>query len=122
MNRRKPAVMGRKTITLLLVWLALVSVRFAEAQQQGKVPRIGFLISSSRASEAARMEGFRDGLRKLGYVEGQNIIIEYRYADGKLNRLPELAAELVRLKVASLARPGGNITGIPPNVLARGIK
>jgi ABC-type uncharacterized transport system substrate-binding protein len=119
------------------------------AQQPKKTPRIGFLSGSSDAAMSARVGAFRQGLRELGYVEGKNILIEYRYADGKLDRLPALAAELVRLKldlivssgpavtraakqatatipivtgsdddpvgsgfVASVARPGGNITGL----------
>ena len=124
--------------------------RAAEAQQApAKVPRIGFLIGASPAIGAPFLETFRQALRELGYEEGQNISIEYRFADGRLERLPELAAELVRLKldiivtsappvpqaakqatrtipivftsaidpvgaglVASLARPGGNITGL----------
>jgi len=121
----------------------------AEAQQPAKVPRIGYLAGPSLSSMSARTEAFRQGLRELGYVEGKNIVMEYRYAEGKLDRLPALAAELVRLKldvivtggptptraakaatstipivmaqhtdpvgsgsVASLARPGGNITGL----------
>ena len=122
----------------------------AEAQQPKKVPRIGFLNAASPAALSARIEAFRLELRELGYVEGKNIVIEYRHAEGKLDRLSELAAELVRLKVdvifsagstptaraakqatstipivfvgvgdavaaglvASLARPGGNITGL----------
>ncbi len=128
----------------------------AEAQQPTKVPRIGFQSASFPSAIAARIEAFRQGLRELGYVEGKNIVIEYRYAEGKLDRLPALAAELVRLKVdvivtaapsstravkeatttipivmaqdgdpvgngfvASLARPGGNITGL--STLAPGI-
>jgi putative ABC transport system substrate-binding protein len=120
----------------------------AEAQQPTKVPRIGFL-STALSSVATRTEAFRQGLRELGYVEGKNIIIEWRDAEGKLDRLSELAAELVHLKldvivsaaprptraakeatvtipvvmafdndpvgngfVDSLARPGGNITGL----------
>jgi putative ABC transport system substrate-binding protein len=123
--------------------------RAAEAQQPKKVPRIGFLTAGSPSVISARSEAFRQGLRELGYVEGRNIVIEYQYAEGKLDRLPSLAAELVRLKVdiivssgatvtraakeatatipivmsqdndpvgngfvASLARPGGNITGL----------
>ena len=119
------------------------------AQQPGKVPRIGYLITSSPSAIAARMDVFQQGLGELGYVEGKNIVIERRHAEGKLDRLPELAAELVRLNVdvivtsgptatlpakgatstipivmtfdddpvgsgfvASLARPGGNITGL----------
>ena len=123
----------------------------AEAQQPKKVPRIGYLSNSDPATESTRAEAIRLALRELGYIEGQNIAIEYRYAEGKRDRLPELAAELVRLKVdiivvaggdpairaaknatktipivmtgggidpveaglvESLARPGGNVTGI----------
>ncbi|HYT54076.1 MAG TPA: ABC transporter substrate-binding protein [Verrucomicrobiae bacterium] len=122
----------------------------AEAQQQpGKVRRIDYLSALSVSAESSRLDGFRQGLRELGYVEGKNIVIEYRFAEGKFDRLPQLAAELVRLKddvivttgptstraakeatttipivmafdndpvgnsfVASLARPGGNITGL----------
>jgi putative ABC transport system substrate-binding protein len=121
----------------------------AEAQQPKKVPRIGFLSGASSSALAARTEAFRQGLRELGYVEGKNIVIEWRYAEGKLDRVPALVAELVRFKVdviisagpaptrsakqatvtipivmafdndpvgngfvASLARPGGNITGL----------
>src|SRR6059058_1632548 len=120
-----------------------------DAQQPGKVARIGVLSQGSSTSVAHILEAFRQGLRDLGYVEGQNIVIEYRYAEGKAERLPDLAAELVSLKVdvimaggtpaplaakhatrtipivmaaagdpvgsglvASLARPGGNVTGL----------
>ena len=120
----------------------------AEAQQT-KVPRLGFLGTTSSSDISTRVEGFRQGLRELGYIEGQNIAVEYRWAEGKLDRLPSLAAELVSRKVeiivthgeaairalkqatgtipivvgvtgdlvvtghaASLARPGGNITGL----------
>jgi putative ABC transport system substrate-binding protein len=140
--------MGIKAIVILIVGLALASFHLAEAQQPPKVPRIGFLGASISAT-VARTEAFRQGLRELGYVEGKNIVIEYRDAEGKLDRLPSLAADLVRLKVevivtggsintraakeatvtipivmaqdndpvgngfvASLARPGGNITGL----------
>jgi putative ABC transport system substrate-binding protein len=132
-----------------LLTVFLISVSLVDAQQQEKVPRIGFLGSLSGSSDDGRVEAFLQGLRELGYVEGKNIIIEYRYADGKPERLPGLAAELVRLKidilvargapaahaaknatstipivignaadpvgtglVVSLARPGGNITGL----------
>jgi putative ABC transport system substrate-binding protein len=141
--------MNRKIIICLLTTALLSIVPFAQAQQPKKVPRIGFLTGQSLSSISARTEAFRQGLRELGYVEGKNILIEWRYAEGKLDRLPELAAELVRLKVdiivtsglgstrpaneatntipivmtqdpdpvrdgyvASLARPGGNITGL----------
>ena len=120
----------------------------AAAQQPGKVPRIGYFSAGSPSSAPHLLEAFRKGLRELGWVEGQNIAIEYRWAEGRFDRLPDLAAELVRLKVdiivavptpaaaaaknatetipivminvgdpvglgliASLARPGGNVTG-----------
>jgi len=129
--------------------LLLCVVHAAAAQQPKSVPRIGFLTASSPSIFPGRIEAFRHGLRELGYVEGKNIVIEWRYAEGKLDRVPALAAELVRLKVeiivtggptasgflkeatttvpivigfhadpvgtglvASLARPGGNITGL----------
>src|SRR6266481_852566 len=100
--------MARKTVVALLVGLILASVPFAEAQQPKKVPRIGYLTSSDPATESARSEGIRQALRDLGYVEGQNIAFEYRYAEGKLDRFPELAAELVRLKVDIIVVAGGN--------------
>ena len=71
----------------------------AEAQQPKKVPRIGYLSNIDPAGDSTRTEAIRLALRELGYIEGQNIAIEYRYAEGKRDRLPELAAELVRLKV-----------------------
>ena len=142
--------MNKKIIVFILATVILPSVHLAEAQQAGKVPRIGWLDVSSPNPEVLRLiELFRQGLRDLGWVEGQNIAVEYRYAEGKAERLSELAAELVRLKVdvivtaggepthaaqqatktipivmavsgdpvasgyvASLARPGGNITGL----------
>jgi len=140
--------MHTKPVWLLIVF-TLVSFRFAEAQQTGKVPRIGFLDPTSSAVSKARIKAFREGLHKLGYTEGKNIAIEYRFADGKSDRLNEHAHELVRLNVdiivtraipgavaahqatiktpivfvgvadavaaglvVSLARPGGNITGL----------
>ena len=121
----------------------------ALAQQPARIPRIGILISGSASLNSARVEAFRQRLREHGYVEGKNIVIEYRYAEGKSERLPDLVAELVQLKVdvivtaspaailaakkasatipivfasandpvgtglvSSLARPGGNITGL----------
>jgi putative ABC transport system substrate-binding protein len=71
----------------------------AEAQQTGKVHRIGVLVTTSRSAQAGNIKAFQQGLRELGYIEGKNIIIEYRYADGRMDTLPELAGELVRLKV-----------------------
>ena len=140
-----------KTV-LLLVSFVLASLQISFGQQQpAKVPRIAYLSGNSPSANATRTKVFRQGLRQLGYIEGQNIAIEYRYAEGKLDRLPQLAAELVSYKldtivaaggmtviraaksatqtipivmagsgidpvvaglVESLARPGGNVTGI----------
>jgi ABC-type uncharacterized transport system substrate-binding protein len=95
--------MARKTIIVIwfftLVALSLASVRLANAQQPAKIPKIGFLVVPPQSFFADRMESFRQGLESLGYVEGKNIIIEYRYAEGKLDRLPELAKELVGVKI-----------------------
>jgi putative tryptophan/tyrosine transport system substrate-binding protein len=99
MNGSKQAGMGRKTIIVLLVGLTLASVHPAQAQQPKKVPRIGFLGAASASALTGQLDAFRQGLRELGYVEGKNIVVEYRYADGKVDRVPELAADLVRLKV-----------------------
>jgi len=138
---------GWSSILVVAVLLAVGVI--ADAQQPKKLPRIGFLSAASSSAISARVEAFRQGLRELGYVEGKNIFIEWRFAEGKSDRLPSLAAELVRLKVdvivaeaptstrsakqatvtipivmvfdddpvgsgfvASLARPGGNITGL----------
>jgi ABC-type uncharacterized transport system substrate-binding protein len=80
----------------------------AEAQQPKKVPRIGYLSALDPASDSAGSEAIRLALRELGYIEGQNIAIEYRYAEGKVDRYPELATELVRLKVDIIVVAGGN--------------
>src|SRR5262249_29137517 len=81
----------------------------ARAQQPKKVFRIGYLGSLDPARESARAEAIRLALRELGYIEGQNIATEYRYAEGKLDRLPALAAELVRLKVDIIVAAGGDL-------------
>ena len=78
----------------------------AEAQQSAKVPEIGFLGSLSFSTDPDRREAFRRGLRELGYVEGKNIVIEWRSAEGKLDRLPALAAELLRLKIDIIVTAG----------------
>src|SRR5258705_590302 len=92
--------MAKKTIIVVsLVALALASVHFADAQQAKKLPVIGHLASSAASFILPRLNAFREGLRDLRYVEGKSISVEYRYAEGKLDRLPDLAAELVRLKV-----------------------
>src|SRR5262245_29009 len=80
----------------------------AAAQQPKKVPRIGYLSADDAPSESSRAEPIRLALRELGYIEGKNIAIEYRYAEGKRDRLPELAAELVRLKVDIIIAAGGD--------------
>jgi len=85
-------------------------VQTVGAQQPKKVPRIGYLSSASPAFESSRAESIRQGLRELGYIEGQNIAIEYRYGEGKFDRLPELAAELVHLKVDIILAAGANVT------------
>ena len=139
-----------KRIFCLALSAILLAIGFhAQAQQTAKVFRIGFLDPSNRAGTAGLVDAFRQELSKLGWIEGKNITIEYRFAEQKLERLPELAADLVRLKVdlivtqgtpvalaaksatttipivmasggdpvgaglvASLARPGGNVTGL----------
>ena len=98
-----------KRIFCLALCVLLFALCFpAEAQQPKKVPRIGYLSATDPAAESTRSEAIRLALRELGYIEGQNIAIEYRYAEGKLDRLPELAAELVRLKVDIIVVSGGD--------------
>jgi putative tryptophan/tyrosine transport system substrate-binding protein len=144
--------MKKASAPSILVAMMLLAVGVtAQAQQPKKVFRIGYLSPVDAATDSPRAEGIRLALRDLGYIEGQNIAIEYRYAEGKVDRAPELAAELVRLKVdiivvasgdqwiqaaknatktipivmtgqgsdpvraghvESLARPGGNVTGL----------
>jgi putative ABC transport system substrate-binding protein len=82
----------------------------AEAQQANKVPRVGYLTGAYLSAIANRTEAFRQGLRELGYVEGKNIIIERRSAEGKVDRLPALVAELLRLKVDIIVTAGGAVT------------
>jgi ABC-type uncharacterized transport system substrate-binding protein len=140
----------KKKVTVLTLSAMLLAISFpAEAQQAKKIPWVGFFMPGSRTSYAVRIEAFQNGPRELDYREGQNIAIEWRFAEGKNDRLAGFAAELVRLKVdvvvtsttpvaeaalratrtipivmaasadpvgtglvASLARPGGNITGL----------
>jgi putative ABC transport system substrate-binding protein len=143
--------MFRRIVICLLLTVFLLAVSFVQAQQPKKVPRIGYLSMVNPATDSTRSAAIRLALRDLGHIEGQNVAIEYRYAEGKADRLPELAAELVRLKVDiivvaaglrpiqaaknatktipivmmgaggdpveaghvdSLARPGGNVTGL----------
>jgi putative ABC transport system substrate-binding protein len=102
--------MSKRVVYFALCTVLLALGSFAAAQQPKKVPRIGYLSSFHPASESYRSEGIRLALRERGYIEGQNIAIEYRYAEGKIDRAPELAAELVRLKVDIIVAAGG--TGI----------
>ena len=140
---------GSIIASLVFSFVVFMLSVMAHAQQPAKVPRIAYVASSSLATNADRVEAFKQGLRELGYVEGKNLVVEWRFADGDDSRLPGLVAELVRLKVdiivaggpavtgvaqkatstipivmgfhldpvgsgviASLARPGGNITGL----------
>src|SRR5215510_6849592 len=96
----------KRSLVLLLIVVALLHALTAEAQHPaGKVPRIGYLSTSSGAVEARSVEALVQGLRQLGYAEGKNINIEYRYAEGNSERLPELAKELVGLKVDIIVAP-----------------
>ena len=141
--------MFRRIVICLPLTVFLLTVSSADAQQTGKIFRIGYLDSSTASGSAVLVEAFRQELSKLGWIEGKNITIEYRFAEQKPERLPELAADLVRLKVdlivvpdtppalaakkattsipivmanaadpvgaglvTSLARPGGNVTGL----------
>ena len=105
--------MTKKILIWLLVTLLLTTARLAEAQQPKKIQRVGYLSSSDPAQDSARAEATRLALREFGYIEGQNIVIEYRYAEGKLDRLAELAAELVRLKVNLIVVAGGDSVILP---------
>jgi putative tryptophan/tyrosine transport system substrate-binding protein len=92
--------------SILVAVVLLVVAVIAEAQQPGKIPRIGFLGNSTAALEENLVEPFRQGLRDLGYVEGRNILIEYRWAEGKYQRFPTLIAELIALKVDVIVTAG----------------
>jgi putative tryptophan/tyrosine transport system substrate-binding protein len=150
-DKAQEKAMGKSFVVLALGAMFFALCSSAQAQQVKKVTRIGYLSSQDPGYESARAEGIRLALREVGYIEGQNIAIDYRYSEGKTDRAPELAAELVRLKVdiilvaggihwiraakdatktipvvmagvgsdpveagliESLARPGGNVTGL----------
>jgi putative tryptophan/tyrosine transport system substrate-binding protein len=102
--------MSKKIFCIALCAMLFALTLPADAQQPAKVSRIEFLNAASPSAILARYEAFRQGLRELGYVEGKNIVIEYRYAEGKLDRLRELAAELVRLKVDVIVTAGPSAT------------
>ena len=99
--------MNRKIVVCLLTGCLMCIVLFAEAQQPKKLLRIGYLSSADPARDSVGSEAIRLALRQRGYIEGQNIATEYRYAEGKRDRVPELAAELVRLKVDIIVVAGG---------------
>jgi putative ABC transport system substrate-binding protein len=116
--------MTRKIFYVALGALFLALCRPVEAQQPTKIPRIGFLSPTSPSTSPARIEAFQQGLRDLGYVEGKNIVVEHRYAAGKVDRFPDLAAELVRSKVdiivarsAEGARAAKNATKTIPIIM-----
>jgi putative ABC transport system substrate-binding protein len=100
--------MKNKIVTLALCVMLAALCFPVEAQQPKKISRIGYLSSTNPATESTRPEAIRLALRQLGYIEGQNIAIEYRYAGGKFDRLTDLAAELVRLKVDLIVVAGGD--------------
>ena len=106
--KQQPLVKKPRSIDFALCAMLFALCASAEAQQPKKVPRIGYLSKADAATESARAEGIRLALRERGYIEGQNIAIEYRYAEGKRDRAPELAAELVRLKVDIIVVAGGD--------------
>ena len=100
--------MNKKIVVSFLATLSLFCIHVAQAQQPKKVPRIGYLAADDAATESARAEGIQLALRERGYIEGQNVAFEYRYGEGKLDRLAELAAGLVRLKVDLIVASGGS--------------
>src|SRR5207244_8100774 len=119
--------MDRRTFLFVLSLGALSAPLAADAQPTGKVYRIGYLAPGSATVSQFPVEAFREGLRELGLVEGQNIVIDYRFAEGRFDRLPDLAAELVRLRVdVIMAGPtppavaAKNATGTIPIVVAGG--
>ena len=99
--------MNRRTAIRLLAFLFLTTASLAQAQQAKKVPRIGYLSNSNPATESDRAEAIRLALRERGHIDGQNIAMEYRYAEGKTDRFPELATELVLRKVDIIVAAGG---------------
>src|SRR5262245_60248676 len=125
--------MKQAGVSSILVAVALLAAgAIAEAQDAKSIPKIGYLSreihpSDSRASSFPRVAAFRDGLRELGYVEGKTILIEYRYSEGRLERLPSLAEELVRLRVEIIvtdntlsARAAKKVTSTIPIVFLSG--
>ena len=104
--------MTKTNLVCLLGTFLLTNVSVAQAQQPNKVIRVGLLGGASAANLPARIEAFRQGLREYGYIEGKHVVIEYRWAEGKIDRLPTLAAELVSLKVDVIVTAGGTSTRV----------
>src|SRR6266508_953306 len=100
------SVVGKGVIAFTLTAMLFALCASADAQQPGKIFRIGFLDQSAASGSAVLVEAFRQELIKLGWIEGKNITIEYRFAEQKNERLPDLAADLVRLKVDLIVVPG----------------
>src|SRR5688572_6614870 len=100
----------KQKITFLALCAVFALCSPIEAQKTAKVPRIGFQLDSAASTVTARVEAFRQGLRELGYIEGKNIITEWRSAEGNLERRSEIAAELVRLKVDVIVSAGPSVT------------
>jgi putative ABC transport system substrate-binding protein len=127
-DNRKSKIQNLKLVVFATLVIAFVMCGVvAQAQQPKRVARIGYLSVLSPTSDSARLEAFRQGLRELGYVDGQSITIESQYAEGKLDRLPDLAGELVRLKVdvmvvggSTATRAAKNVTKLIPIVMAHG--
>ena len=110
-DNRKSKIENLKWLGLsVIAFVLVVAGAVADAQQPTKVTQIGYIGAASASAESARREAFRQGLRELGYVEGKNMVIDDRHAEGNLDRLPALAAELVRLKVDVIVTGGGNAT------------
>jgi putative ABC transport system substrate-binding protein len=103
------AMKKARVLSILFVAVLLAVAVIAEAQRPKKIPRIGYLVEGDPTTESTRSKGIQLALRELGYIEGQNIATEYRYAEGRSDRQPELAAELVRLKVDIIVTAGGGI-------------
>jgi putative tryptophan/tyrosine transport system substrate-binding protein len=126
-HKTQKKAMKKAFIGFIVFALLYVLSSVAQAQQPTKIPRIGYLTGGPPAAMVARAEAFRQGLRDLGYVEGKNMIIEWRYAEAKPERLPALAAELVELKVdvivtggeAAATRPAKEATSTIPIVMAQ---
>jgi putative ABC transport system substrate-binding protein len=115
-DNRKSKIQNRKLVGVVAIALTFAMCgEAAMAQRPAKIPRIGFLASGSTTTDAPRVEAFRQGLRDLGYVEGQNIVIEYRYGEGKTERFPDLATELAQLKVDAIVTGGATATRAAKN-------